>query len=449
MLLVAAALLSFGSDLAGAHGPSQAGPAPLLSSAGISPSPSPSDTTPPVTVASGAPEGWTNKPVTVTLTASDNADGAGVASISYSVDGGALVTLPGTTAQVAFAAPVDHAGDGVHALAYYATDLAGNVETPQSLQVRIATQPPRVVWQALTPALLRRTAPLRLRFALHDETSTAKVAACLYDAYGVLVARRPATVLASGACELRLWPRYGDGAALLPGLYRVRLALGDAAGNRALSGARSFRDFHPVRAVVWRSVAHAGRRVALTFDDGYDKAGWAAVLAALHAAHVHATLFVNGRYVVGYPTLARRTIAWGEVVGSHTWSHILTTTETPAQIKAQIEGDVDAWWRVARATPVPYFRPPYGGYDSTTLAVAGSLGFARVMLWSVDPSDYTQPGAGVIVARVLAAVRPGAIVELHLLPQTAAALPNLIADLRARGYSLVTLPQLFRAAGDR
>jgi peptidoglycan/xylan/chitin deacetylase (PgdA/CDA1 family) len=364
--VAAAVVLVLGGGLAFAHGPSQAGPALLLSPTATSPSPSPSDTIPPLTVASGAPQGWSDEPVTVTLKANDNTGGSGVASISYSIDGGAIVIVPGATALVAFAAPADHAGDGVHTLSFYATDLAGNVEAAQTLQVSIATRPPRLVWRGLAPALVRRTEPLRLRFVLGDETGS----------------------------------------------------------------------------------PHAGRRVALTFDDGYDKAGWAAVLAALHAAHVHATPFVNGRYVVGYPTLARRTIAWGEVVGSHTWSHILTTTETPAQIKAQIEGDVDAWWRVARATPVPYFRPPYGGYDSTTLAMAGSLGFARVMLWSVDPSDYTQPGAGVIVARVLAAVRPGAIVELHLLPQTAAALPNLIAGLRARGYSLVTLPQLFRAAGD-
>jgi peptidoglycan/xylan/chitin deacetylase (PgdA/CDA1 family) len=387
--------------------------------------------------------------VTVTLSATDNAGGSGVASVSYSIDGAAAVTVPGASTRVVFAAPANHADDGIHTLSFYATDLAGNVETPQSLQVRMATRPPRLDWQALAPPLLRRTSPLRLRFVLHDETGAVKVAARLYDAYGALVARRSLISLASGARELKLWPRYNDDQPLLPGLYRVRLALSDSAGDKALSAARTFRDFRPVQAVVWRSVAHAGRRVALTFDDGYDKAGWAAVLAALHAAHVHATLFVNGRYVVAYPTLARRTIAWGEAIGSHTWSHILATTETPAQIRSQIEGDVDAWWRVAHATPVPYFRPPYGGYDATTLAVAGSLGFARVMLWSVDPSDYTRPGAAVIVARVLAAVRPGAIVELHLLPQTAAALPALIAGLRARGYELVTLPELFRAARDR
>ncbi len=447
-LVAAAVVLVLGGGLALAHGPSQAGPALLLSPTATSPSPSPSDTIPPLTVASGAPQGWSDEPVTVTLKANDNTGGSGVASISYSIDGGAIVIVPGATALVAFAAPADHAGDGVHTLSFYATDLAGNVEAAQTLQVSIATRPPRLVWRGLAPALVRRTEPLRLRFVLGDETGSVKVATSIYDAYGVLVARARLAHLTSGARELSLWPRYDDGQPLLPGLYHVRLALTDVAGNKALSGPIAFRDFRPVRAIVWRSVPHAGRRVALTFDDGYDKAGWAAVLAALHAAHVHATLFVNGRYVVGYPTLARRTIAWGEVVGSHTWSHILTTTETPAQIKAQIEGDVDAWWRVARATPVPYFRPPYGGYDSTTLAMAGSLGFARVMLWSVDPSDYTQPGAGVIVACVLAAVRPGAIVELHLLPQTAAALPNLIAGLRARGYSLVTLPQLFRAAGD-
>ena len=33
-------------------------------------------------------------------------------------------------------------------------------------------------------------------------------------------------------------------------------------------------------------------------------------------------------------------------------------------------GDEAAWWDVARATPAPYLRPPYGSYDSEVLAAA-------------------------------------------------------------------------------
>jgi peptidoglycan-N-acetylglucosamine deacetylase len=409
----------------------------------------PTDVTPPTTLASGAPAGWTSRRVTVTLTAGDDPGGSGVASLTYAIDGGAPVTVPEASTAVVFAAPADHAGDGRHALSFYATDLAGNIEPPQSLSVRISTRPPRLHWRSLVPALLRRAAPLTLHFVVNDPTGRVTAAARLYDGAGVLVSRGRAEALASGAARLAVSPRYAGGGALLPGLYTVRLALTDEAGNKALSGPIVFRDQRPVHAAVWHSVPGAGRRVALTFDDGYDEAAWSAIVATLHAHGAHASFFINGRYVVAFPALARRTVAWGNAIGSHTWSHILSTTATPAELSSQIEGDVRAWWRVARTTPVPYFRPPYGGKDATTVAVAGSLGFARVMLWSVDPSDYTDPGAAVIVARVLAAVRPGAVVELHLKPQTAAALPGLIGALRARGYALVTLPALFRAGGYR
>ena len=401
------------------------------------------DTTPPVTN-DDAPTGWHDHAVKVTLTAGDAS--SSVASTSWSTDAGADWTQ-GTVVTVA--APAGHANDGVHAILYRSADNAGNVEAVKTAIVRIDTRPPQFTWRAVRPQVLRGTGPVRLRFVVADLSGSVRAAYRIYDAGGVLVVRGTAKTLAVGPCSLTMPARYADGRSLLPGLYRVTLRLVDAAGNAKVTHATAFRDYRPVQAKVWRDVTGAGRRVALTFDDGYDKAGWAAILAVLHARGAHATFFINGRYVAGYPTLARRTVAWGNAIGSHTWSHILTTTETPAQIRAQIEGDIKAWWQVARATPVPYFRPPYGGYDDKTLAVAGSLGFARVMLWSVDPTDYSDPGAAVIAARVLAGVRSGAVFELHCLPETAAALPAILAGLHARGYTAVTLPALFHAAGKR
>jgi peptidoglycan/xylan/chitin deacetylase (PgdA/CDA1 family) len=66
--------------------------------------------------------------------------------------------------------------------------------------------------------------------------------------------------------------------------------------------------------------------------------------------------------------------------------------------------------------------------------------------WNVDPRDWAAPGTDEIVARVLGAVTPGAIVIMHdgggPRPQTVAAVPRIVAALRARGYRLVTVPQL-------
>jgi peptidoglycan-N-acetylglucosamine deacetylase len=67
-----------------------------------------------------------------------------------------------------------------------------------------------------------------------------------------------------------------------------------------------------------------------------------------------------------------------------------------------------------------------------------------VLGWSVDTSDYLRPDPAVLVARVLAAAQPGGIVLMHDgggdRSHTVAALPAIIAQLEARGYTLVTPP---------
>jgi peptidoglycan-N-acetylglucosamine deacetylase len=105
------------------------------------------------------------------------------------------------------------------------------------------------------------------------------------------------------------------------------------------------------------------------------------------------------------------------------------------------------WWKVARSTPAPYFRPPYGAYDAKTLRAAGDTGYARVILWDVDPHDARRPGADVIAHRVLAGVQRGSIVEMNVLGQTAGALPRILDGLSKRGLRPTTLPALFEAAG--
>jgi hypothetical protein len=85
------------------------------------------DETPPVTRLRGAPAGWTNGAVTLTATATDDGSGmqpAGGAPTPFTairIDGGAPVLAAG--AEVSAAA----IGEGVHTVAYYARDLAGNV----------------------------------------------------------------------------------------------------------------------------------------------------------------------------------------------------------------------------------------------------------------------------------------------------------------------------------
>ncbi|WP_433347573.1 ThuA domain-containing protein [Microtetraspora malaysiensis] len=95
------------------------------------------DKTAPVTSAatdSAQPgSGWFTGPVTVTLTAADEADGSGVDRTEYQLDGGAWT---------AYTTPVIVSGDGSHTLAYRSADKAGNVENAKTLAVKVdATAP--------------------------------------------------------------------------------------------------------------------------------------------------------------------------------------------------------------------------------------------------------------------------------------------------------------------
>jgi hypothetical protein len=127
------------------------------------------DSTPPVTTVTLNPAlpagGWYRTPVTITLTAADAAGGSGVAAIWNQLDSTGWSTLP--TLRV-----ID---EGVHQLAYYATDVAGNRETTRNLPVALDFTPPTVT---LTPARPPQasgwyTAPVTLSLAINDTLSGA------------------------------------------------------------------------------------------------------------------------------------------------------------------------------------------------------------------------------------------------------------------------------------
>jgi peptidoglycan/xylan/chitin deacetylase (PgdA/CDA1 family) len=403
-----------------------------------------SDTTAPTTIATGSDAKWHNKPVKVTFTATDEPGGSGVAFTEYSLSGGAIWTS-GTS--VTIAAPANHSGDGAYTILYRSTDKAGNQGVPKSVVVKIDTRPAIFRWLSVKPALVVSQRSVTCRYLIGESNGLVRVSTIVYDQYGARVLRRRDLRVKPGARWLNLALRYADRRPFVPGIYRLQFVVTDKAGNRTVSAPWSFRDERPVKAQAWSHVAGAGRRVALTFDDGVSADAWRSMLKTLKAFHVHATFFPLGTYVAHRRALARQTIAYGEAIGSHGWTHADMRGEDFAGVRRELQLSADAWWWAARATPLPFVRPPYGSYDADTLAAVGSLGFGRVMLWDVDPQDWSGIGPGEIAQRVLSHVHPGAIVCMHILPNTAAALPAILRGLRARHYQEVSLPELFRAAG--
>jgi peptidoglycan-N-acetylglucosamine deacetylase len=186
----------------------------------------------------------------------------------------------------------------------------------------------------------------------------------------------------------------------------------------------------------------ARREVAIGFDDG-PAPDTGAFVTMLERNRARATFFMIGEQVspAYRPTLLRE-LRDGDVLGDHTFTH--PDLVTAGGVREQLQKTIAAIRSLTGYTPC-VFRPPYGDYDESVIQTARSLGLATV-LWNVDPSDYTLPGTSVIVQRVLEQVQRGSIVISHdgggPRGQTLAAYPTIIARLRARGYRIVTIPQL-------
>jgi peptidoglycan/xylan/chitin deacetylase (PgdA/CDA1 family) len=191
--------------------------------------------------------------------------------------------------------------------------------------------------------------------------------------------------------------------------------------------------------------------VAIGFDDG-PYPDTPAFVQMLSSNHAKATFFMIGRQIdATYRETMLRELHEGDVLGDHTFTHPDLTQSH--EVRSQLQRTISAIRAQTGYTPC-VFRPPYGDVDAAVTRTARSLGLATVT-WDVDPSDYTQPGVGAIVHRVLAEVQPGSIIISHdgggPRGQTLAAYPKIIAALRRRGYGIVTIPQLlgFRPVYER
>jgi peptidoglycan-N-acetylglucosamine deacetylase len=184
------------------------------------------------------------------------------------------------------------------------------------------------------------------------------------------------------------------------------------------------------------------REVAIGFDDG-PYPDTPAFVRMLEHSHATATFFMIGRQVTSsYRETMLHELRAGDDLGDHTFTHPdMTRTSDP---RGQIERTLSVIRAQTGYTPC-VFRSPYGNVNASVVHLASSLGMATVG-WNVDPSDYTQPGTGAIVARVLAQVRPGSIIISHdgggPRGQTLAAYPRIIATLHRRGYRVVNIPEL-------
>ncbi|MEU6061282.1 polysaccharide deacetylase family protein [Streptomyces sp. NPDC047097] len=185
--------------------------------------------------------------------------------------------------------------------------------------------------------------------------------------------------------------------------------------------------------------------IALTFDAGPGK-DTPHLLDVLKREKVPATFFLLGRkHVDRYPDVVRRIADEGHEVANHTWTHRILTDLEPDEIREELSRTQDAVARITGRKPT-LMRPPQGRTDDAVASVSRELGLAQV-LWSVTAKDYETTDSELITRRTVDGAERDGIILLHdIYDGTVPAVPGIIEELKARGFTFVTVPQLMAPA---
>lgn len=213
----------------------------------------------------------------------------------------------------------------------------------------------------------------------------------------------------------------------------------------------------PLAGQDWTYIPTSRRVVALTFDAGANADAVPSILATLGQDHIPATFFLTGSFVGDFPASARQIAAAGYRIGDHTITHPYLTQKSDAEVRREIAGAAQQIIAATGKNPAPLFRFPYGDANARVVSIANGLGYVPVR-WTVDTLGWEGSAghitAAVVTSRVLGALRPGEIVLMHVGSNPddhstldADALPAVISQLKARGYSFVTLDALVQGAG--
>ena len=196
------------------------------------------------------------------------------------------------------------------------------------------------------------------------------------------------------------------------------------------------------------SIRVDGPYIAMTFDDGPDAKLTPRLLDILKERHIHATFFVLGERVRDHPEILQREIAEGHEVGNHSWDHKALNKLGEGGLQHEL-ADTSDLMKQTTGKPVTLMRPPYGATNPRlSRAIEKEYGM-KVILWSVDPDDWKDPGASVVSSRILngwkasGGTKPGAIILSHDIHKgTIEAMPATLDALLSKGYKFVTISEL-------
>ncbi len=198
-------------------------------------------------------------------------------------------------------------------------------------------------------------------------------------------------------------------------------------------------------------------KVVLTFDDGPHPQHTPATLDILRDTQTPGSFFVLGNNAISSPDLVKRILSEGHELGSHTYSHPNMGNVSASRAKVEINS-TQLLINGITGKNMRLYREPYmrSGGPITSKEVASLLPLEKagyiIAGMDVVPRDWLTQTADELAEEIIrqVEVNAGGVVLLHDgggdQSQTVAALPRVISELRAKGYTFTTLGDLLGAS---
>lgn len=202
--------------------------------------------------------------------------------------------------------------------------------------------------------------------------------------------------------------------------------------------------FAPQQPAAIYSIPTDKKVVALTFDISWGEKRAEPILEVLKEKGVqNVTFFLSSPWSKSHPEIVKKIVDAGYEIGSHGHKHDNYSKLSDEEIRKQIQTAHSILNEVTGTSP-NLIRMPNGDFDKRVLRIATELNY-KVIQWDTDSLDWMNIGTDKIINRVVSKAHPGDIILMHAsdsCKQTHEALPQIIDQLRAKGYEFVTVTDL-------
>jgi len=203
-------------------------------------------------------------------------------------------------------------------------------------------------------------------------------------------------------------------------------------------------------------------KIAVTFDDGYNKKMVEKVLDVLKKEGIKTTFFIIGKVLEEYPEVWQRAIKEGHQICNHTNNHKLLTNMSDNLIQDEIQGWESSAQKVFGENYIkrmkkefPYLRLPGGGGENSTriLSIAQKNGYT-VVGWNLETfssvinllkkTHSVQDISTQIEHHIVNRCTNGSIILLHFNQYDTGNIEKIILGIKKRGFNIQQLSQIIK-----